>query len=694
MSDRNRAKAYENKKLYQQAIAKAQSEIGRDIGQIPPIVNPKRRKKADGSLLYFLTTYFAAKFFSRFSDDHKRLIQHLEHIIIHGGQKAFAMPRGSGKSTISECSVLWSILTGRRHFVLLVGQSKEMALKMMESIKSELTENELLLEDYPEACFPIRALEGVSNRTNGQLQSGERTQIKWQADRIILPTIRLRNNPSPKPAYTKSSGAMLMVKGMTSAMRGLAHTHNGKKLRPDLAVVDDPQTDSSARNKKQIERRMQILFGTILGLSGHGSKLATFVPCTIIEHEDLAAQILDRSLHPEFEGETTKLIYEWPTSTDLWEQYADLRRTEHGNNHEGSTKHYVKNRKAMDFGSKVGWADRKYPHEISALQHAMNLKIDFPLIFDAEYQNEPKIPGGANNAVIKSTVLAQKMNGLDRWVVPEAADLITAFVDVQQDVLYYAVMAWSKDWFTGTIIDYGTYPDQKMGYFSLQDLRHKLKHKYPMAGIEGAIRSGLDDLTKLLNEREYLTEDGIPLRICRQFVDSGNWAKDVYQFCRESRYANILFPTKGAGITASACPISNYKNYHQIGTEWYTHRPNKRSNLLLTFDTNYWKSFCHRGFNLAHGDKGSISLFGKQGQDHKMISDHLTAEYKVPTSGRGRDVDEWKLIDRNRDNHILDCVVGCAVAADVAGCRTTPISRPAKSTAQGPRIIKSIPIKC
>jgi len=39
----------------------------------------------------------------------------------------------------------------------------------------------------------------------------------------------------------------------------------------------------------------------------------------------------------------------------------------------------------------------------------------------------------------------------------------------------------------------------------------------------------------------------------------------------------------------------------------------------------------------------------------------------VKTEARGRAVDEWKAKPGNPDNHWLDCLVGCAVAASMQG---------------------------
>jgi hypothetical protein len=67
------------------------------------------------------------------------------------------------------------------------------------------------------------------------------------------------------------------------------------------------------------------------------------------------------------------------------------------------------------------------------------------------------------------------------------------------------------------------------------------------------------------------------------------------------------------------------------------------------------------------GDKGCLSLFGNKAETHRLLSEHLCAEYRVQTQGRGRTVDEWKIKPEQFDNHWLDCLVGCAVAASMQG---------------------------
>ena len=87
----------------------------------------------------------------------------------------------------------------------------------------------------------------------------------------------------------------------------------------------------------------------------------------------------------------------------------------------------------------------------------------------------------------------------------------------------------------------------------------------------------------------------------------------------------------------------------------------------MEVDTNCWKSFLHERLATAMGDAGCLSIFGRKAVEHRLFAEHLTAEYRVRSEGRGRTVDEWKLPAHKPDNHWLDCVVGCAAAASMQG---------------------------
>jgi len=205
------------------------AQSGRDIGPLPQVVHPDRKARAAIDFCFFCETYFPQTFHLAWSSDHLQVIGKIERAVLQGGLFAMAMPRGSGKSTLAECACMWAVLYGHREFVCLIGSDEGHAMDMLESIKTELDGNELLLADFPEVVFPIQSLEGIANRCNGQLFQGKRTHIGWTAKEVVLPTI----------ADSKASGAIIKVAGITGRIRGMKFKRpDGKAVRPSLVVLD------------------------------------------------------------------------------------------------------------------------------------------------------------------------------------------------------------------------------------------------------------------------------------------------------------------------------------------------------------------------------------------------------------------------------------------------------------------------
>ncbi|MBI5939831.1 MAG: phage terminase large subunit family protein [Caulobacterales bacterium] len=644
--------------------AKLESESGRDIGALPSIENPARKAAAARSFQAFCESYFPEVFALRFSADHLKVIAKTEQAVLEGGLFALAMPRGSGKTTIAECACLWAILYGHREFVCLIGSDEQHASDMLESLKTELDTNELILADFPEVAFPIHCLDGIAHRANGQLYRGARTHIGWTAKEIILPTI----------PGSKASGAIIKVAGITGRIRGMKFKRpDGRAVRPSLVVLDDPQTDESARSLSQCQHREAILAGAVLGMAGPGKKIAGIMPCTVIRPGDMADRILDREVHPEWNGERTRMVYAFPTATKLWDEYAKYRadglRAGHGL--ADATAFYLANRDAMDAGSAVAWTERFNHDEISAIQHAMNLKLQDEHAFWAEYQNEPLPEIGEEDGELSAEHIVAKLNGLEHRALPSGTDHLTAFIDVQQKALFYVVCAWSSD-FTGWVVDYGTWPDQRRPYFTLRDLKHTMAAATKGAGLEGQIYAGLEAATKDLCGRRYRRDDGAEMSIERLLIDA-NWGQStdvVYQFCRQSANAALLLPSHGRFVGAASMPFNEYKRKRgdRPGHNWRIPSVvGKRTVRHVLYDTNFWKSFIHARLGVAMGDPGCLSLWGHQPERHRLLAEHLTAEHRVRTEGRGRVVDEWRLRPERADNHWFDGVVGCAVAASILG---------------------------
>ena len=638
---------------------------GQDIAPIPPIANPERRQAAAKSLRVFCETYFRDAFYLDWSPDQLRYIAELEKIANKGGRITIAMPRGSGKSTLSRCAMLWAILTGRRHYGVLIAATGPKARSELAKIKTACETNADLVADFPEALYPVKKLDRITQRQKGQTYLGKHTRLSWLSDKLVFPVI----------PGSKASGAIICAAGLQGGdIRGQSHElSNGKIQRPDFAIADDPQTRKSAVSDLQCERREQLLNSDVMGMPGPKTKLSIVCTVTVIRRGDLADRLLDRKKNPQWNGIRMKMLNSLPTRLDLWAEYTELRRNA-GDDGASATAFYKAHRAEMDADAEAAWAALFNDDELSAIQHALNLKIDDPETFASEYQNEPEDPqDNEDTPTLKG--LTERVNRLGRGILPQWATHLVAMIDVQEKALYYKILAAADD-FTAVIADYGNEPEQATPYFALRDVQRTLTKALAAAGkdggIEAAIYYGLECLTDRLFTRTFKREDGAELTIQKALVDSGDQTKTVYEFCRRSKWRALLLPSKGAGITAGKAPIDRWKidKFEKRGDGYViTTDAAHRAIPLARFDTNHWKTFVCRRAAVA-GGKGSLTIWGDDPRAHRMIQDHVNAESCVKTiAADGRTVWEWSLKPGAPDNHHFDTLIGGYVALAITGCK-------------------------
>ena len=215
----------------------------------------------------------------------------------------------------------------------------------------------------------------------------------------------------------------------------------------------------------------------------------------------------------------------------------------------------------------------------------------------------------------------------------------------------------------------------------LNRIRQKWKDDFATA-----LDRSLDELVNGLAGKTFQTETGEEVSLSALAIDSGwgEYAPEVYRFCRQSRYKNLIRPSKGMGIGAKRNPLVDPqvkpKSRESVEGQWKL-APTKARVFLLMYDTNYWKSKVNAGLRLPPGTAGSIHLHKLgSGQSHRMIAEQLTAERPDRVEANGRTVDEWSLIP-GRDNHFLDCLTGSAVLAHAMGAKfpsRTPNRKPAQ----------------
>ena len=663
------------------------SRQGREIGWPGLPEDLRLRFDTWGSLKLYCETFFPDTFYLGWSDDHLRVIQRLESAAMGGGLFGFAMPRGSGKTALCRAAITWAIGHGHRRFPVLIGADDSMATAGLVAVKTIIETNEMLAHYFPDMCHAIRALEGIGRRGPGQTMLGDRTRVEWAAHKAVLATL-------PKGAVDDllargckgwCDAAVLWTAGLASSgVRGVQHiTADGVTLRPDFVVLDDPQTDPSARSVPECIKRERILAGAVLGMAGPGKKIAGVMPCTVIRHRDMADRILDRKEHPEWQGERTKMLYGWPENTDLWEQYAAKLQDCWADDStiEDATAFYVEHQEAMDAGCRAAWLDRYNDDEASAIQHAMNLYYRDQDAFFAEYQNEPREDDLGAAALLSVEDIQERATALPRGVVPLGFDIVTAFVDVQGELLYWLIAAWRDD-FTGQVIDYGSFPEQRRRHFSLRDAANTLSVEFPNMSVEGAIRAGLAELVDRFESRRFTREgDGEELRVSHMMIDAGYKTDAIYAFCRAASPSFMVLPSQGVGITAKNKPMREWqtKPGDRVGLNWRVPARDFRKGVrVVSIDVNFWKTFVHEHLAIEAGKVGALTLFG-DAKEHRMLAEHLRAEYAVPTQGQGRKLNEWAANPGKPDNHLFDCLVGATVGASIAGAKFAPAERERKN---------------
>ena len=677
-----------------------QRTAAREIPPLPAVVQPRRRSRCRRDLKRWLTTYCKPAVHLGWSGDHLELIAALQDILLYGGQLAIGMPRGTGKSTIVSLSLLWSVLYGHHRFLVLIAANDGKARKGLEALKMQIGSNPVLMADFPEVCLPVRCLGGVTNRQAGQTLAGERTRISWGKEELIFPSV----------AGSVSSGTVVLAGGITSAItRGPVHTlPSGEIIRPTVVLLDDFQTRESAKSLSQVQDRLDIIEGDVAGMAGPRSGLAMLATGTVIYTDDGADQLLDRDLNPDWNGIRKKFLLRFPDDlrapNSLWIQYSEIRRDSLRTYRDirTATAFYAANREQMDAGAEVSWKKRFRQvrrkvdgkeidvREISAIQHAMEWYLVKPRAFAAELQNEPIELAVSSRGWLSAKAIEARTSGLPRRSVPQAmleTSQLVAHIDVHDDLLYWSLGACAADG-SVSVIDYGTYPDQKLSYFRKEECKRTLSRLHRGLGLDGAIRAGLLSLASELLAAEYTGEDGAEsYSVGLLLMDCGHKLtliqSVVRELLRERENRDRISMMRGFGVRAADTPLAERKQPR--GTRRYNHawRPMKKGRLdarRLNVDVNYWKAELQTRWATGTGEPGCLTLWTPGPRDnHQLFAEHQKAEQATENTARGRTVLEFRPVVA--DNHWLDTMVGVLVGSAVMGCDTPAHTEPAPPAA-------------
>lgn len=662
--------------------------------------DPERREYCRFRLLAFCETYYPDRFFYAWSPEHIRAAQLIEAAVLHGEKFAYAMPRGSGKTTLARIAVVWAAVYGHSPYSVLIGKTGKSAKKLLKSIKTSLRFSPLLAADFPDAIAPILHLKGETRKAMGQKFQGESTMVEWSQEIVVLATYPTEWLQAARAKhgehYGACSSAIIDVCGIEGEIRGRQHERSdGTIIRPTFAAVDDPQDRESARSPGICDEREATIKGDVIYLSGPDRPTGVVIPCTVVYENDLADRLLDKTRNPEFQGERSKFLLAFPgeglpesTRREVeqhWEEYYRIRveSLQNGNKGREGDVYYRTHQQVMDAGAAVSWPERT-EGRVSAIQHAMDCYFRDEVSFRAEYQNDPIRATAQAVELPRAADIQQRVNESPAGVVPDGCSRLFGYIDISQDALWWMILAVG-DGFTGGVVRYGVFPDQSKGYVTLSTLRVKLGDAAARAaaaskiGLDAALKWGLETLLNRLDV-VYLDSQGTEYRLSQVVVDQ-NWSPSsavVQSICRSRRWGRLCLPSRGRGVTSPddflASPRGKPKPGEQRGVRCVI-RPIDGGGRQLIYDTNYWKTFASQRLLTPLGDPGAISLYRDRPGNHKMIAEQLTAETCERREVKGSAYDHWSNPHRH-DEHLGDCLVGCIVAASLAGVSQPGVSLP------------------
>jgi len=736
----------------------------KDLVDIPPYtnyrpldfnsINWERRLACKADPLLDFKTYMPHVFYLDWAEYQRQLAHEIENRIKEGGKKAFGCPRGGGKTAICRASIIRCIKYGLRRFCFFIGSREDKALQTLGFIRTFWYRSQELNEDFPELAYPIYRLDGRSSLgAHGQVYRGERTHINWGTKEVQFPTMLLteedvsgylEHDPDcviylPDRGINidkfiiNNSGSMIRVAGVDGSIRGEAEIHPLllTQPRPDFVLMDDVQKDQKADSPKACEDLEKLIESAVDYLAAPDVSQAMLMPCTVIREGDVSDTYLNPLKKAEWSGVRNAIISRYPIGMDdyvihdeingqanvqgqLWEQYKEIREESY-RRHDSlklANEFYRKHYDIMSKGFEISWSNRfkqdspnPDKNEVDAIQSAMNWRFKDLESFLSEAQNNPRSKTAQVGLTLRPDEVAEKQPNIQRAHLSIEWQEVVAFVDVQDEILFYTILAFDYD-YNGQFIDYGTFPEVKTNYFRKSQTAgwslltrnyfkeypdekpinvHKNRTTNARAPFEQKLYLAIKQCVTYLLSREFIVGDTEIKKTIKGLAIDTQWGKSsevVKRFQREfndSRvitYAGMAFPPHHRQIEeydVSAGESAGWLFEHQYHPhvkepKWIVKNRKDGTRYILA-DVNRLKSFLVARLACPPGKKGCISLFKTDPTNHRMFAAQVAdSEYPEPITARGLTKDCWQTKPSSRDdNDYYDCAAGCICLASICG---------------------------
>lgn len=574
-------------------------------------INWERRNLAEADIVVWVRTYCIGVFLDEAPPPiGEEILREMWRAITDPTSRPYlvCMARGGGKTSYTECVLMYSIASGKKKFPVLISQNATSAQNILNDLfRIVIDGGTAFAQDYPELCLPFQITNGSYRRR--QTYNGVATEIVKNADRLCF--ARLKKSDGTE---FSTSGSCIYTKGITSGIRGVKyHT-----LRPDVAYLDDLQTSETASSTEQVEKLLDIINKDVMNLGGKG-KISVLQSATPICPDDLVDRL---KADKNWKVTIWPAIIKWPKDiidkpdTGLWHKYFQLYDSENtiDGNHEKSLKYYTKHRKSMDKGAEVMNPNRYLQSDghISALQALLEKRHTIgENAFCSEYQMTVKRVTVEVNITPKD-IISKINTEYDNIQIPSG--YIWSCLTVDLNTSYGA---------TATIVAYKTDSTSVVLYHHV----HKLRIDQALNEVEYN-KLVYSSLTKVIND--VLSKGIKPTRIG---IDCGgrNW-NAVCAWCRNS--------IQLCGVPAVAMAGRNSTTFNPLSRSRLRNAvervvlcgdakeliKNNTGNRWLYFDSDFYREQVQRSFLGELGSTGSCMLYNELPVNHIDFANQVCNE--------------------------------------------------------------------
>lgn len=622
-----------------------------EIGDIPRIRHRRVRESCRLDLLKFGLTYFGKSAILRHAPSDfivRAYILKLQEVILHGGQFVVQFPRGAGKTTWMMIALVWALLYGHKRYSVIVAASGKLAKKFLKNCMRMIWTSPMIVADFPAIAIPFMKIGGVAQKAASQTYHGRPTFIEPGVESVKFPMLRdADGNP-----LDSGCGATFVAVGKGAAVKG----QNDMGARPDIVLLDDPQTRKDAGSASATQDIDEYIHGDILGLGGHdAATISCLVTITPIAPGDIATRLVSPVLHPEWITVVQPLVMDWPKDHErLVAEFLEAYRADAARKDTARTtsKQYYLDHVA-DFAAMKMLDDEAFDHdnEVDAKHHALNLIGKAGIkAFRAEYQLRVDDVGGAKT--LEAETVAKNVNGYRRGTLPPGCVGAVAFCDVnirEGANLSWVILGFAKGR-VASIVDYGRFPE----YGALVPEGTNPTRRDQI--VAAAIRTVVDQMAA----RRLVRPGKTPVSLNALCFDRG-WSASVI-----ARTLAVVRKTKPLPF-ALLCSLGRGWNNFAAGEKkvkrWGDHVVARESMLgdYLEIHADYWREISQGGFFSPPLTAGSTSVFGKDPAEHfatqfanEIAAERLEMRYTDPASKK----EAWKFTHADA-NHWGDALSGC-----------------------------------